>query len=153
MQRAAKKDLNHISITDIIAELRDKYGLPINFKDTHQIKGFCDFVLTFGGIYKENAKKHGYPIRSIGKVLLVEVKSGNKDVTEAEEKYIKKCFGDYAVVHSFEELLIAMESICNDEDYYADGLMHCIKEIKQKYYNEMLSKAVPDDIKDPRNWK
>lgn len=136
--RANKKDLNHSHITDIIKELRDRHGAPIDFTDVHMVKNFCDFILTFGRGIKENNKF--IPNRSYGKNMFVEVKNGNKETTDGEEHFIGKTFGDYIVVRSFEDVLFGMKNASMD----TDGLYDIVCYIENLYYNKILKKLSPN---------
>lgn len=136
--RANRKDLTHAGITDIIKELRDKHGVPINFKDTHAIKGFGDFVLTFGGKLIETHRNHKYPVISEGLTVIVEVKTGNGEITDSEWDYASRCFGNYVVVNSFEKLLFALEILTIRTDQLDD-----IHRLSNVYHEKVLHKTKP----------
>ncbi len=131
--RANRKDLVHNELTDIIKELRDKHSAPIDFTDVHMIKGFCDVIVTFG-----TGQKGNYINQSFGRALLVEIKSKGGVVTDGEAKYIRKTFGDYLVVYSFEELLDGMKLASTTLEE-----LNIAELIEDIYYNKILKKESP----------
>lgn len=64
MQTAAKKDANHNSIKALL----ERSGIFCH--DTHQLKKFCDMVVSLGGITE-----------------LIEVKNGNGKLTKGEAEF------------------------------------------------------------------
>lgn len=147
MRKAAKKDLTHDHITEIIQELRDKWGAPIQFKDTHQLKNFGDFILTFGGKLLETNRKHRYPAVSEGVTIIVEVKTGDKLLTDGEWDYAKSCYGNYAVINCFEDLIFAMKILCKDHEKLDD-----IYHLDNVYHTKILKKAAPYEWIKNRSW-
>lgn len=77
MMRAAKKDSNHNDVKRIF----EANGITV--KDVHQLKEFCDMVVTYRKINE-----------------LIEVKDGNKKLTPAEEKFHKSWPTEVHIIRS-----------------------------------------------------
>lgn len=86
MRTAAKKDSNHNDIKSVL----ESFGISV--KDVHQLKEFCDMVVTFHEMTE-----------------LVEVKDGNKKLTDGEQKFHNSWPSKVHIIRSKNEAVLFSE--------------------------------------------
>lgn len=116
MRTAAKKDLMHKEISETITTLRDKYSMPINYIDCHQLKGLGDMIVGVGSsnlrIYDDKTTSNNFTRNGIN--LLVEIKTKKTDkITDREVQFISGWYGNHCIISDFESLLVYLKFLAN----------------------------------------